>query len=215
MVVPFRSPRSTRGRTAPRPRIPAITGTAAATAASKRSSRFARRADSCTAFHSFATSSLFAVTTCFRRSKDPSTSSRAGSVPPMTSTTIATSGSSRIACGSVVTGTSPASRGRLGSRTAAATSLTGRPAAASMRRDLSAKARATAEPTVPSPSRPTPSAFSLMVGGAVPRRRSPRPERPRDRRQGSRKAHGPRRRTRPFARQASPVRASWCFAARG
>ena len=46
VVVPLSKPRSVRGRTAPSPRIPAITGTAAATAASNRSSRFASRAAS-------------------------------------------------------------------------------------------------------------------------------------------------------------------------
>ena len=175
VVVPFRSPRRMRGLTAPRPRMPAMTGTAAATAASKRSSRLAIRAASCTAFHSLATSSLFAVTTCFPPSNAANTRSRAGSVPPITSTTIATSGSSRTACGSAVTGTSPASRGLWGSRTAAETSFTGRPAAASIRRDRSANALATADPTVPRPRRPTPSGFAVTVAAAVPTRPSPRP----------------------------------------
>src|SRR5437773_3321044 len=167
VVVPLSKPRSVRGRTAPSPRIPAITGTAAATAASKRSSRFAIRAASCSAFHSLATSSLFAVTRCFFRSNAPRSSSSAGSVPPMTSITMAISGSSRIACGSVVTGTSPASRTFCGSRTAAATRRSGRPAAASIRRERSANARATAEPTVPSPRRPTPTPRALTCELAV------------------------------------------------
>ena len=63
VVVPFSRPRTTRGREADSIRAPAMSGIAAATAASKRSSRFASLAASWSAFHSFATSSLFAVTT--------------------------------------------------------------------------------------------------------------------------------------------------------
>ena len=83
--------------------IARIMGTPPATAASKPSWRRDENARR-TSGSASASSALFAVTTCLPRAAAPKTRSRAGEpVPPIASTTMSISGSSRTARGSAVT----------------------------------------------------------------------------------------------------------------
>src|SRR5690606_28299169 len=109
-----------------------------------------------------ASTSLLAVTTGLPLSSAAAMRSRAGSTPPMTSTTMSMPGSLTISHGSVVS--SAGSRDTvllfLGSRTATRRTSMGAPARAAMRSPLACKIESTPLPTVPHPSRPTCTGFS-------------------------------------------------------
>ena len=124
------------------------------TAASKRSAARPFAAASMSASPWLASSSLFAVTTGFPDDSASSTSDRAGSIPPITSTTTSTDGSQTAAKGSSTKrsrgmGTS---LGRSRSRTATVASSMRHPARREMSSACSWSIRITAEPTCPHPS---------------------------------------------------------------
>src|SRR5918999_4965941 len=103
-------------------------------------------------------SSLLAVTTGLPERRASRIELRAGSTPPITSTTISTSGSPMTSSGSSVrrSGSRGTSRGLPGRRTATRRTSSRRPARRSMSSLRSASRRITAEPTTPHPRTPTP-----------------------------------------------------------
>jgi len=125
-------------------------------ASNRRFTRFCR-ARSSSSGPNLAIASLLAVTTCLPQERASFRYWAAGSVPPITSTTICMEGSARISAGLVVI--KPAgtleSRDLLGSRTRTFFRLTGRPTFLEMPRDCSNKVAATPPPTTPSPNKPT------------------------------------------------------------
>src|SRR5262249_14240312 len=141
-----------------------ITGIAAQTLASKRSWRPAPEAASKSSAPRWATSCLFAVTTCFPLRSACNTSSPVGSTPPITSATIAIDGSPRISSTSAVSTPPPGGNVRSFSRlrTSALTTRSRCPVARSMSSACSFRSRLTEAPTVPYPSRATGTSTDAM-----------------------------------------------------
>src|SRR4051812_21834840 len=146
MGSPRRLSRSTR-----------MMGIPPATAASNRKSRLALAAAANTSAPTLARSSLLAVTTGLPAARAPRISSRAGSMPPMTSTTTSMSGwltTPALSRVSTPSGSST-SRSRARLRTATAPMSRRRPVRASMASACSATSPTRAAPTLPHPSTPT------------------------------------------------------------
>ncbi len=104
-----------------------------------------------------ASSSLLALTTGLPLRKACSRRSRAGEIPPMTSTTTSIEGSVTMLTGSVViSGSTPGtSRSLVAERTATLASSSCTPVRSAIRLESVSKNRATEAPTLPQPSRPT------------------------------------------------------------
>ena len=150
MIRRIRSPASDslRGR---------MRGIPPATDDSKRRSTPAVEAASKSSAPQLANSSLLAVTTGLPPLRAVRMSVRAGSIPPMTSTTTSTVGSETTALASAVripSGTG-ASRSRDWLRTAIAASSSFRPVRAAIRSASSTRRRTSAPPTLPQPNNPT------------------------------------------------------------
>src|SRR3954470_24089033 len=134
-----------------------ISGMPPPTAASNSRSTPAAAAVWKTSAPTLARSSLLAVTTGLPAASAPRISSRAGSIPPMTSTTTSTSGwltTPAVSRVSTPSGSST-SRSRARLRTATATMSRRSPVRASMASACSATSRTRAAPTLPHPSTPT------------------------------------------------------------
>ncbi|CAB4587420.1 unannotated protein [freshwater metagenome] len=133
-----------------------MTGIPPATAASKSKSTPAASAAPNSSTPTLANSSLLAVTTGLPSDSAVEMSSRAGSMPPMTSTTRSTSGSLTTAWASRVRSPSASeiSRSRERLRTATLTTSRRMPVRASMPFDCCAMSPMRAAPTFPQPSTP-------------------------------------------------------------
>ncbi len=144
-----------------------IMGIPPATAASKYTGVWWRRARAKTSPPRSARRALFPVTTGLPASNDSATSSNASSVPPINSITISTRGFSTMDFQSVVNSSAGAvaSRGFAGSRTTIwwISNCTPDPERSVMRPPFLAKAFHTPDPTVPNPARPTPTVPSFVI----------------------------------------------------
>src|SRR5712692_4084547 len=129
-----------------------------ATAASNEKSTPERSASSNSSLPSVAMSSLLALTTDRPEASAFRIRLLAGSMPPMTSTTTRTSGSSITSCGSLVKRSLAMGTSRSLARLRTATRLIVRwaPERSVISSALAWRMRATAEPTMPQPSRPIP-----------------------------------------------------------
>ena len=166
-VVPLTMPRTRATRFAARSSASGpSTGMPPATAASKRSGLSAPRDVRSRSGPWWAIRCLFAVTTARPLASAASTSVRAGSSPPMTSTITSTSGLATRCAGPSVTSASgmPQALARSTSRTATPARTSGEPSAGASRGDRSRNARTTSRPTVPAPSTPTRSGWRLIDG---------------------------------------------------
>src|SRR5256714_6272010 len=151
-----------------------MSGMPPATDASKRRSTPEPSAVSKSSLPALARSSLLAVTTGFPDLSASVMSERAGSIPPITSTTMSMSGSVTTAWPSCVNrfagrGTS---RSRPGSRTATRVTSRCTPARCSISSAFSCSRRTSAEPTCPQPSRPTRTVSSCTGSAITPVSRS-------------------------------------------
>ena len=132
-------------------------GTPPQTAASKATSTSLAAAAVRTSLPCRASRALLAVTTCFLQEMASRTKSRATSVPPMSSTTMSISGSSRMSRSREVrlSGSKGAWRRRSGSRSAAFFRTSSVPKRRARKSRRSLNSRATPWPTVPRPMSPT------------------------------------------------------------
>ena len=142
------------------------------TLASKATARPAARAWAKTFAPCSARSALLAVTTCLPAASAASTNCKAGSVPPIVSMMMSTSGSSinlltrRWSAGRRPSGNS---RGFSRSRTAAQVQRILRPARRAIRSACSVNSRATPVPTVPRPIKPMVTCFIRKASGTKTR----------------------------------------------
>ncbi len=134
-----------------------MSGTPPATDASNRRSTPAAAAASHSSAPWLASSSLLALTTGLPLRRASSTRSRAGDMPPITSTTTSIAGSRTTPKGSVVIrrSTPGTSRSLDAERTATLTSSSATPVRSAIRPASVSNRRASALPTLPQPSRPT------------------------------------------------------------
>src|SRR5580700_3649864 len=170
LVVPLMTQSSAPMRSPSRlVRSNAMMGKPAPTLASKYSLASCCDASAVSRGPDVAITALFAVTTVLPARKADSISAVAGSRPPITSTTIATAGSFTTATGSPTRRTffRSMSRERATSRTATTRSTGVAPARSPSNSHCSMSRRATATPTVPRPSSPTPtdSIAGTVYGG--------------------------------------------------
>ena len=157
-MVPFMIPSTRRiGSARSDSRSGRMNGMPPATAASKSRSTPASCAAAYSSAPQAARSALLAVTTGLPSASAASTSARAGSTPPMTSTMTSTDGSVAIAMASSVRTPSGSDnlRERARSRTATRVTSTVRPVRMAMVLRCRSRRARSDEPTVPQPSRPT------------------------------------------------------------
>ena len=157
-MVPLMMPATHSMRLAVRPsRSALMMGMLTATAPSYATVTPCCRAAAKISLPCVASSALLAVTTCLPARMAASTHSRAGLVPPATSTTTSTSGCVATSIGSLVSAaslpTTRIARARLRAHTI--TSLMPRPARPAISAWLRASTRNVPEPTVPMPIMPT------------------------------------------------------------
>src|SRR5690606_13010268 len=156
-VVPLMMPASHSIRLAVSPsRMALMMGMPPATAASKATITPCAEAAAKISLPCLASNALFAVTTCLPCAMASSTSSRASVSPPISSTTISTSGSRTSACASLSTATPSPTRARALATSRTATRLTSmrlpaRRAISSALRDSTVQVP---PPTTPRPSKP-------------------------------------------------------------
>src|SRR5215475_7036781 len=121
---------------------------------------------------SSASSTLLAVTTALPAASAVSSRDRAGSMPPITSTTMSTSSRPARATASVVIspGSTATARARAGRRTATPATSSGAPTRASRSAAWSPSSRYTSEPTMPQPSSATFKGFPWSFNSLPPSR---------------------------------------------